>query len=47
MEKNSKITKKDILTLKNSGKSVIEICKELNISQSTYKRILRGSKSGE
>lgn len=36
----SNIKKQDIIELRKAGKSIEEICKELNISQSTYRRIL-------
>lgn len=39
----SKITKEQINKLKNTGKSVTEICKELNISQSSYYRIFNSN----
>lgn len=39
----SQISKQQIIELKNSGKSVTEICKELNISQSSYYRILNSN----
>lgn len=37
----AQIDKKQLLELKNSGKTVKEICTELNISKSTYQRILK------
>ena len=36
----SAISKQQILELRDAGKSVKEICQQLHISQSTYRRIL-------
>lgn len=42
----SAITKEQILALKKQNKSCEEICKELNISESSYKRILKKGSEG-
>lgn len=40
ISRNAGVSAEEILKLKQAGKSVAEICKTLNISESTYRRIL-------